>query len=155
MSEQPTTTISDENVQNNTNPFEDIQAMQEQDFMKRQAEAARRLNTPEETPSEAPDNKRRFSDRAIAAAAGIAVVGGAGIIASEVYGNPEFSETTREYTVQPNDGYIDAANDVTGIENVDHRDVSYHIQTDPANAEVVKDGLQPGEILIIPDEVKR
>ena len=83
-----------------------------------------------------------------------AVVTGAGFAAHEASKGPSFSETTNEYVVQPGDGLYDAAQDIQGIDSIDIRDAVHHIQVDPANVDVLSDGLQPGEIVIIPDSVE-
>jgi len=66
-------------------------------------------------------------------------------------GEPEFSKETTTYTVGQGDGVFDAAQEIEGL-----RDMNYgisHIKADPANIDVLKDGLQPGEQLVIPVSV--
>jgi hypothetical protein len=82
-----------------------------------------------------------------------ALVGGALALAESQIG-PEFSETTTEYTVQPGDGIYDAAENIQGIGDVDIRDAVQRIRLDPANTDVLKGGLQPGETLVIPERVQ-
>lgn len=64
-----------------------------------------------------------------------------------------FSETTKEYVVQPGEGLSNAAAHVDGVSNVNIRDVQYYIEDMPANALTLWDGLQEYETLIIPESV--
>lgn len=85
-------------------------------------------------------------------AAGAAVVAGPATI--EHFTAPQFSEATQEYVVQDGDGLQNAAEAIIGSEKIDIREAITHIKVDPANIDVLSDGLQPGEILIIPDHVE-
>jgi hypothetical protein len=82
----------------------------------------------------------------------------AGIGAHAVYernANPvDFSNETKQHTVKPGEGLYNAAYDVEGSETTDLGVVVDHIAHDPANIEVLKDGLQPGESVIIPKSAK-
>jgi len=66
-------------------------------------------------------------------------------------GEPEFSKETTTYTVEQGDGVFDAAQEIEGLR--DMNDGIRHIEADPANIDVLKDGLQPGEQLVIPVSV--
>ena len=79
---------------------------------------------------------------------------GIGYTAHEAFEPATFSEETTTYTVQPGDGLFSAAAQVEGIETIDMRDAVEHIDSDPANIDVLSDGLQPGEQLIIPVSVE-
>jgi hypothetical protein len=65
-----------------------------------------------------------------------------------------FSESTHPYPVGNGDGLYDAASTVKGIDTVDVREVTSHIENMSENKTVLKDGLQPGEVLTVPDSVK-
>lgn len=89
-------------------------------------------------------------------AIGATIAGGAFLVnvTHDALSEPGFSEQTTTYTVEPGDGVFKAAEQIEGINTVDIRDAVDYIQADPANAEVLKDGLQPNEQLIIPVSVK-
>jgi len=105
-----------------------------------------------------PDSKQQSDrpkpNRTIATVLGASLAVGAGYAAHEAFEAPEFSEETSIYTVEPGDGIFSAAQQVEGIESIDMRDAVDHIQADPANIDVLEDGLQPGEQLIIPTSVE-
>lgn len=84
-------------------------------------------------------------------AAGAAIV--TGPAALEAMTAPQFSEATQEYVVQDGDGIQNAAEAIFGSDKIDIREAIHHISVDPTNIDVLSDGLQPGEILIIPDHV--
>jgi len=88
---------------------------------------------------------------ATAAVAATAVFGATVVGANQ---GPEFSDETKTYTVESGDGLQNAAEDILGTEKIDIRDAISHIADDPANIDVLKDGLQPGETLVIPDHVE-
>lgn len=134
------------------------------EMMSRSSDAARRLaeqtTADQSAAAEAHDTgiKNRSFRRGVAAGviATTAVVGaGAGVYAASSNQGPHFSEKTAEYVVQDGDGLYDAAEQIKGIDSVDIRDAVDHIQVDPANIDVLKDGLQPGEVLEIPDSVQK
>ena len=83
---------------------------------------------------------------------GAALVGGIGYGLHEEFKAPEFSEETTTYTVDQGEGVFAAAQHVKGVEDL--RDAVDYISADPANTDVLKDGLQPGEQLVIPVSVK-
>lgn len=97
-------------------------------------------------------------NRIVAAATGAVIgaggIAGVGYAAHEALEPASFSEETTTYTVEPGDGIFAAAQQVEGIESVDMRDAVDHIKADPANIDVLQDGLQPGEQLIIPVSVE-
>lgn len=96
-------------------------------------------------------------EKAVAVVAGVAAAAGAGIFGPEIVdrmNGPEFSSDKTTYTVEQGDGLQNAAEAVLGSENVDIRDVTEHIKTDPANIDALKDGLQPGESIVIPTSVE-
>ncbi|HEY8992336.1 MAG TPA: hypothetical protein VIM37_00620 [Candidatus Microsaccharimonas sp.] len=83
-----------------------------------------------------------------------ALAGGAALI-HEANQGPTFSESTNEYVVTAGDGLYNAAEQIKGIDQADIREAVQHISVDPSNIDVLKDGLQPGEILVIPDSVQK
>ena len=66
----------------------------------------------------------------------------------------DFSEEKTTWTAESGDSLYDAAEDILGIDGVDKRDAVDFIQGDPANIDVLKDGLQQGEQLVIPVSVE-
>jgi len=85
----------------------------------------------------------------------LAVGGTAGIAvaANEALKSASFSEETTTYTVEPGDGLFSAIQHIEGIETINKWDAVEHVQSDPANIDVLKDGLQPGEQLVVPVSV--
>tara|TARA_B100000678_G_C18099577_1_gene458208 strand:- start:230 stop:721 length:492 start_codon:yes stop_codon:yes gene_type:complete len=67
---------------------------------------------------------------------------------------PDASTEKKTYVVQPGDGLYDVANSIPGADKLDQRDVIDSIASDPANISALKDGLQPGETLVVPVEYK-
>lgn len=68
----------------------------------------------------------------------------------------EFSEETKTVVVEDGDGtqsVLDKAG-IKGYENEDWRDVADHVENLPENKDVFKDGLQTGETISVPIEVK-
>jgi hypothetical protein len=64
---------------------------------------------------------------------------------------PDYSEETTTYTIsEDNDGLYEAAESIPGSETVNTGDIVSHISTDPANIDVLKDGLQRGEQIVVP-----
>ena len=123
------------------------------EIMDRAAQAAKQnfIDTPE-----APTVDKNNLQKGIAASViAVTALGGAGLAVNAATQGPTFSETTSEYVVQPGDGLYDAAGAIKGIEGADVRDAAEHISVDPANIDVLSDGLQPGEVLIIPDSVQK
>lgn len=83
---------------------------------------------------------------AIAAIAGAVLTGEKAI--SHNFSTPAFSSETTEYTIQPGDGLLDAAAEISGLGD-DREGVAY-IENMPENQDALSDGLQPGETIIIP-----
>ena len=86
----------------------------------------------------------------------LAVGGTAGLAyaaANEALKTASFSEETTTYTVEPGDGLFSAIQHIEGIETINKWDAVEHVQSDPANIDILKDGLQPGEQLVVPVSV--
>ena len=98
--------------------------------------------------------RNRIVSTAAGTVIGVGGMTGIGYTAHEAFEPATFSEETTTYTVQPGDGLFSAAAQVEGIETIDMRDAVEHIDSDPANIDVLSDGLQPGEQLIIPVSVE-
>lgn len=128
------------------------------------AEAARRLviieSTPVEDPSEqlptptAPPVERKKPTTGTVATA---VMAGAALalapqIADAVNG-PRFSEETKSVVIEDGEGLYDAVGEIQGADTIDPRDAVTHITSDPANIDVLKDGVQPGDSIEVPVEV--
>jgi len=129
------------------------------DEIQRASQAARALDLNEAANIHAEQDaaialKKKHRNRGIAAGLIATGVVGGGFAAHQLGQGPEFSETTNEYVVQDGDGLYDAAQEIQGIDSIDIRDAVHHIQVDPANVDVLSDGLQPGEVIIIPDSVE-
>lgn len=87
--------------------------------------------------------------------AGAAVVGGVHLLGEALDDSVEFSPETTTFVAEAGDGVWDAAEQVIGSEKLNNLHVVVdHIAQDPANIDVLKDGLQQGESLVIPVEVK-
>lgn len=115
---------------------------------------------PEAPRKEAPAQRQETSprvkrNRAVAGAVGVSLAAGvgAGIALNEALEEPEFSQETTTYTLEPGDGLWDAAEEIKGADAIDLRDAVHFIEVDPANTDVLKDGLHPGEQLVIPVNV--
>lgn len=66
---------------------------------------------------------------------------------------PVFSQETTTYTLQEGDSRWDAAQAIEGSDKIDMRDAVHYIEVNPANIDVLRGGLQPGEQLVIPVSV--
>jgi len=143
-----------EALQNAENPslinesFDDAIALQAADIGKRYVE--------ESTP-QPKKMSEKVKDGIFYTGAGIAIVGSAtaGVAGLVALGNetepvPTFSEETTTYTVKDGDGIYNAAESIAGINTIDVRDAVSHITSDPVNIDVLKDGLQAGEQLVVP-----
>lgn len=84
---------------------------------------------------------------AVVALIGAGVLGGKAIY-EQVVAPPTFSSETTTYTVNPGDGLLNAAEQIKGLR--DNREGVSYIVKMPENQEVLSDGLQPGETLVIP-----
>lgn len=138
---------------NTTDPLDDALAIQAIDAGRRLIEVAptKSVTLDEELRTIAPSNTNK--NKLIAFGAGVAAVaaiGGFSTIASAGQQVPTFSEETTTYPVELNDGPYDIAESIPGIDTIDIRDAVDHITVDPANTEVFKDGLQPGEQVVVP-----
>jgi|GEM_PF-1590509 len=124
--------------------FDDAIALQARDIGKRLIE-----EPTVETPK--PNHTVRNTLFAAGAVAS-ATVGVLGLSAMEpeVQDVPTFSEETNTYTVQDGDGIYNAVDSIPGINTIDRGDALSHIAGDPANIDVLKDGLQAGEQLVVP-----
>ncbi len=157
MSETPTPLQTEEQ----DDKFSDIIAFQEH----QEAQAARRIvetSQPEatawnvDTYTKKPNVLQRKGVQ-IAGAVALTAGAAAGLAATtaDAVKAPTFSEETTTYTVQPGDGLQNAAQNIEGSDTIDIRDATDHISVDPANIDVLKDGLQPGETLVIPEQVEQ
>ena len=146
----PTESIENDEVADN---FSVIQEWQAEDAAKRAKEMLESVDPLESNV----DEKKGWNTPAkviAGAAAGVTLaVGGPAIV--ENFKAPEFSESSTEYVVRDGDGIQVAAEQIEGIESIDVREAIDHIAVDPANIDVLKDGLQPGEILVIPESVEK
>ena len=129
------------------------------DVMLKATQAARALELQDAATQQAEQDasaalKKKRRNKGIATGLVATSIVGVGYAAHEFGQGPEFSETTNEYVVQDGDGLYDAAQEIQGIDSIDIRDAVHHIQVDPANVDVLSDGLQPGEVIIIPDSVE-
>ena len=145
------------------NPFADIEAMQQD--QERFAASARRV-IEEESPSqsqptvqapEASTDRKSGKRAAFAAGAVVAAAGVLGVpaavnaIGEAVDHEPTFSSATTEYTLNDGESIWDAAEHVKGAgTSADIRDVVHHIEVDPANVDILKDGVHPGTTITIP-----
>lgn len=116
----------------------------------------------EKTASER-DTQPNYKMRRIAVGvAGAAVVGGASLVPQavgaigELHNNssPAFSEESTTHFTQPGDTLWGIVDQIEGIENIDKRDAVSHINKDPANTDMLKDGLQGGDVITIPVSVE-
>jgi hypothetical protein len=113
--------------------------------------------------AEAPDSQPKPAKREVSprvrrnrglVAKGAAAVAGTALLAGAMnmaLAPDEFSEETTTYSAEPGDGVWDAAEQIQG--SFDMQDAVAHISADPANIDVLKDGLQQGEQLVIPVSV--
>lgn len=106
-------------------------------------------------PAQKQERSKKIGKKLLSGALSAGLLIGGGAVLHEALKAPEFSEETTTYTVQPGDGLYDAAEQIEGIGSIDTRDAVDHIATDPANIDVLSDGLQAGESITIPVEVKK
>lgn len=104
---------------------------------------------------EAQERRKRRIIRPVAAIALSATLLGGYKLMEHTTAEPTFSETTTLYVVERGDGTMRAAEQVQGVASVDIRAVTHHIENMPENAAVLEDGLQPGEVLVIPESVEK
>lgn len=67
----------------------------------------------------------------------------------------EYSNDTTTYNVKANEGLDAIASYVGGIEDVNQKDVGMHIRSMPENTEAFADGIQVGEMYVIPTYVAK
>lgn len=94
--------------------------------------------------------------KAIKALGVVAGVGAAGVLAigaANYIAEPQPSEESVKITVQPGDGLQSIAEQIPGSEK-DIRAAIDSIAGDPANIDVLKDGLQAGEQITVPIHFK-
>jgi hypothetical protein len=146
-------TIPSQQIEGQTNLFADIEDMQ----LQAERSASRRL-VDEDHSEEHIDqtivgnpNKSRAALKAVgittALAAGIGI--GATIV-NDAHRPPTFSEETTSYQVQPGDGMYSVVESIPGAGSVDQRDIIDYVSADPANIDLLKDGLQAGESISVP-----
>lgn len=136
---------------------EDAARRAKESFIDSPALAAEPVETDYATSTTEPVESKIWSTSmkvATGVAAGVALTVGAGLVVKATSA-PEFSDTTTEYTVQSGDGLYDAAEAIKGSDSINLNDAVDHISADPANITALQDGLQPGETIVIPVEVKQ
>ena len=106
-------------------------------------------------PAQKQERSKKIGKKLLSGALSAGLLIGGGAVLHETFKAPEFSEETTTYTAQPGDGLYDAAEQIEGIGSIDTRDAIDHIVADPANIDVLSDGLQAGESITIPVKVKK
>jgi len=104
---------------------------------------------------EARERRKKRLIRPVAIVALAATIFGGYKLMEHTTAEPTFSETTTTYTVEPGDGTMRAAEQVQGVASVDIRAATHYIENMPENTTVLEDGLQPGEVLVIPESVEK
>lgn len=67
----------------------------------------------------------------------------------------DFSDELKPYVVEPGDGLWDAAEQISGHEQLSNlHEATSHIAGLDANQDVLEDGIQPGETLYVPESVE-
>lgn len=121
--------------------------------------AAQRINALDQPvvtsqPETKSDNRVSLGTKITAGAALVgAITAGPGIV--DRLDGPEFPDTTMTYTFEDGEGLQDAAEAVPGSENVDIREVTSHIASDPANTKALTNGPDIGESIQIPTSVEQ
>ena len=141
-------------TENQKDHFDDILEIQALDAARRMT-AESHIEVQDKSEKKSNIRVTRFGKGAIAATlvVGGAIGAGAGLGLADR--GPDFSEKTTTYTVQDGEGLYDAAKAVEGSEEVDQRDIVQEIKDDPANIDVLKDGLQANESIEIPVSVEK
>lgn len=93
--------------------------------------------------------------RPLAVVAGLSVAFGAYKGVEAAVSTPEFSDTTITYNVEQGDGMQTVVSHIDNINEIDWREAATYVSQMPENQEVLSDGLQPGEQVILPESVKR
>ncbi len=168
MAEKETFTLTPQEQPENDD-FAAILAIQEED-MRRSAQRiidAELTETPTEQPIEgqmelpftnesAADtttpNKQKRGRKAVATVVGVGLAAGLGAGFAAATAPDEFSNEKTTYIAEDGDGLWDAAGQIEGSFNMN--DAIDSIEADPANIDVLKDGLQQGESIVIPVSTK-
>lgn len=128
----------------------DEAALRSRNFIDKEDEGA------SETKSTPSDEKRRRTTILTAGAVVVAAAAafGAGPEMVETLNGPEISEETTEIAVQNGDSWWNIAERVEGHEHMSTDEVVAVIQSIPSNLDLVTEGLQPGQIVSVPVEIK-
>jgi len=97
-------------------------------------------------------NKRKRGSKAVAAVIGVGLTAGAVAGIAHATAPDEFSNEKTTYIAEDGDGLWNAAGEIEGSFNMN--DAIDSIKGDPANIDVLKDGLQQGESIVIPVSTK-
>jgi len=111
-------------------------------------------NQESQIPERAPKKPNYPLRRSMAMISLGAVIGGGAFGVANANSHTETYTGVQAYTAESGDGLYDAAKNITGIDNVDIRDAVQYIETMPQNKEALSDGLQAGETISIPVNVK-
>jgi hypothetical protein len=164
MSEKPKTEIFDQDEPIGTN-FSQVEEWQKKDAERQAADAARRVLGTETVQSteeadeagadEAKKQQRRKRVRSLSAAAAVLTTVG-GVAGVGLYNDYKIDQLYKNapktsVTIEPNGSVSSETADIIGINKVDAREIEQRISVDPANIDVLKDGLQPGEKLVVPE----
>ena len=76
-----------------------------------------------------------------------ALAGGAAVNAEM---QPHSSDDKTRYIVEPGDTLWEIVGTIPGAEKFDQNDLMNIVKNDPANIDILKDGLQPGETITVP-----
>ncbi len=114
-------------------------------------DAARRLSE-SEAPTILPKKKMSRGEKI---GVGAAVVGTVGAIAGGAAGyayesTPKPAEQTMTITVEDGQGMLDIVDQIPGSGKYNRQDIANSIAGDPANIDVLKDGLQAGDSITVP-----
>lgn len=104
-----------------------------------------------------PEARRNRRNHLIVPAGALALAGTVaftGNVIDSALATPEFSDETATYTLQSNEGVSHAAVHIENVDEIDQRLAESYIIGMPANQDVLNDGLQLGETLIIPESVE-
>jgi hypothetical protein len=159
MSEKPNTQIFDQDAPIDTN-FSQVEEWQKKDAERQAADAARRvletdaiLSAEEADEAKKQQQKNRLRGLAAAAATLTTIGGVAGVGLYNDYKMDQLYNNAPKtsVTIEPNGSVSSETADILGINKVDAREIEQRISVDPANIDVLKDGLQPGEKLVVPE----
>jgi hypothetical protein len=179
MSEKQNTQIFDQDApiqaEPTSNNFSVVEEWQKIDAERQAADAARRVLETETVQSseesdeaeadeaesneagadEAKKQQRRKRVRSLSAAAAVLTTVG-GVAGVGLYNDYKIDQLYKNapktsVTIEPNGSVSSETADIIGINKVDAREIEQRISVDPANIDVLKDGLQPGEKLVVPE----